>query len=136
MVVPSVVGPAAALPADRPAAALDADVVGRATRHQDSIGSVFDRQGAVVLQQHGRGGDGAPRELAVVGGADLRQQAALGERMLEQAELELDAKDSPDRVVDPVRAHVAGLHRRQQIGDECLVVVGHHDHVDPGIHRR
>ena len=121
-----------ALPRDRPAARLQADVVRAGSREQDvALGRRQRQQSRGGLEQHRRlaGGLAGDRPMGI--GPDL--VGGLGRhRVLEQAHLELDGQDAGDGVVDPFpgdRARVEpGLHGRLESG----AVGRDHDHVDAG----
>ncbi len=124
-----------ALPGDRPAAGLHADVVGAAARDEDLVVVVQREDVVLVLQQHLRLGDRPPRQLPVLGTADRLQVPAVGHRMLEQAQLELLRQDAAVRVVDALHRNVAVLHLVPQVVDEPAPFGRHHHHVDPGVDR-
>lgn len=90
---------------------------------------------AVVLQQDLRRADRLAGEVAVLRAADGSGEAAVGEGPLEQAELELLRQDAAIGVVDARHRHPIGLDLGAQQVHELLVVVGHHDHVQPGVDR-
>ena len=92
-----------ALPGDRPAAALDAQVIGGGTGHDEPLDLLGERQNACFsffsstsdFRTHSRA------TLPVLRRADGRGQGRVGEGMVEQLHLRLHAQDAPDRVVDP-----------------------------------
>jgi hypothetical protein len=135
-VVPGVIGPAAH-PADGPAAALQADVVGAGARDQQRRQRRRQRQRvASVLQQQGA----APRRLVgqapVVGVADAVQPGlVLRLAGVEEAQRQLGGQDAADGVVDARERHGAALDRRLERVDEAPPVEGHHDHVDARVDR-
>ena len=137
IVVPVVIAPLRALPGDRPAAALVAEVVGVPAGHVDAPGHLRERQdAAVVLQQDERLAHGLARRPA--GARRSRpggSERAVGVGLLEEAERDLLAQDAPHGVVDARLRDAAGLDERLQRGDELGVAVGHHDHVDAGVDR-
>ncbi len=135
----------AALPGQRPAAGLVADVVGVAAGDVDRLLLArAERQGALpVLEQHLRLGHRPAGDLAVRLAADRVDVAAVGERVLEQPELELGRQDPRDRVVDPAHRHLAVLDQRGEGRDEDVPAIGVvrrldrlHEHVDPGVDRQ
>ena len=97
--VPVVFGEA--LPGQRPAAGLVADVVGVAAGDVDVRVPLQRQRVPGVLQQHLRLATACAGDGAVRGGTDLADVRAVGVRVLEQPEFELLGQDPGDRVVDP-----------------------------------
>ncbi len=65
---------------------------------------------------------------------DVPDLGPVGERMLEQAELELLPQDPADGVVDAAHRHPAGVHLGDQRGRKALILARLHEHVDSGVH--
>ena len=126
----------AALPRDRPAARLVAEVVGVGAGDVD-LGVRRQRQQAVgVLQQHLRLSATASRATARCSAEPTSAACGpVGERVLEQAERELLRQDAADRVVDPLLRDVAVVDRPGDGRDERAEVVRRHRHVEAGVHR-
>src|SRR6266498_4940177 len=79
----------AALPANRPAARLVADVVGILAGHKDLLQRLWQRQQlALVFEQYQRLAYGVARDGAMLWRADLRGVAPIGFRSFEQSKLE------------------------------------------------
>ena len=74
----------AALPRQRPAAGLVADVVGVRAGHVDVLAAAEREHVPAVLEQHLGLRRGAPGQRVVRGRADLADEPAVGERVLEQ----------------------------------------------------
>ena len=138
IVVPGVIGPVAALPADRPAAALVADVVGALAGHEDLAELAQRQDSAVVLQQHLRLAHRLAREGAVRGAADrarcrTRSVSGCSNRPSSNFLVRMRRLASSMRAI----GHGAAAAPRSRMScDERLVVGRHHHHVDAGVDRR
>jgi hypothetical protein len=73
-----------------------------------------------------------PRDRERRGGSGGRERGGIRIRVLEQPELELDAKDPAHRAIDQAFVELAGPDERGQVRDVGVAV---HLHVDPGGHR-
>ncbi len=108
-------GAAPAAPADRPAAALHAHVVGAKAAQVNARRAGQRQHVLVVLQHHQALLNCLARHRAVLRRADPRRQRAVGERPLPQLEADLLLQDPPDGVVDARHRHAPG-------GDQLLEV--------------
>ncbi len=126
------IGVAGALPRQRPAARLEADIIGMAAGDEHLLARLDRQKRIVVLEQHQRFRHRSPRDRAVFGRAEDRL-LLIGPRRIEQAELHLHAQDAAHRVVDARHRDGAVLHLLQRVVEQRLPVGGHHCHVEAGI---
>ena len=127
---------AAALPGDRPPAALHAQIVRRLPDDDQMLDVLRERQGvALILEQHQRGANTFPGHLPMFDGADPVQPLRVGVRMLKQSQLYFCAQDPAHRIVDPRLGHASRSDQLLQVLDEFHVIivmprpVGNHHHV-------
>ncbi len=130
-------GGAGALPVQRPAAGLLADVVGAVAGHQDALLRRQRQQTALVLQQHQRLAHRLPCHRPMRRCADQRElptdRARRRLARLEQAQPHLDPQDPAHRIVQALPGNGAVLRRRQRGGVEALPTVRGHGHVQAGV---
>src|SRR5262249_32925119 len=67
--------------------------------------------------------------------ADGAGERAVGQRMFEQAQVELLGQDPAYRIVHTRHWYLAAVHDLLEVGDELDVGRGLHEHVDPGVDR-
>ncbi len=126
--------PVAPLPVDGPAAGLDADIVGGGPGHEDHRGSGVDGQSLVVVLEQDQGlGYGFLRQGSMFVRADDGRLFHTAIGLVKEAQLGLDREDAGHGVIDAFLGDIPGLDGLGQGADELFVVVGDHDHVQPGI---
>ncbi len=129
-----------ALPVDRPAAALHADVVRPRAGHVNPRDVVRQGQQFVfVLEEHDGLAHRLTRDGAVLGRAERFLETSIGIRapsLVEQARGKLDPQDPSHGIVDTFHRNRAFLDQALQSLEEQLVPIRDHHHVHAGVDRR
>jgi len=127
---------AGALPADRPAAALVADVVGAVAGDMNAGGRAGKGQDALFFgEQHQGLAHAGAGDLAMGGAADRTGERPVGVKILKEPHAEFHAQNAADGVVDARLRNLAGIDRGGEMLDEIAVAGRHHGHVDAGVDR-